>query len=359
MKRSAYLSIGVLGAVTAWMLTGYLTGAPRTEVASPASSAASESRPMKVLVADLVAETVTRQVVVQGQLEPRRRVEIRAETAGQVIALPVDKGARVTKGDVIAKLAQDDRAAQLAKAEAEVASRLLDLSASEKLGRKGMQAQTQIKSAQAALAAAEAELERLRIDLEHTSIRAPFSGVVETRAVEVGSLVERADPVVELVDASVLKAVGHVPQQSVGDLKPGQTVEVRLLDGRKAEGRITYLARVADSGTRSFRFEAEVPNSDGGLFSGVSAELRVAVSEEDGHFLSPATLTLDDGGRVGVKVVRGADEVAFYPISLVRSEADGVWVSGLPTRVRVITRGQGFVTAGETVEPVSDDGGAS
>jgi multidrug efflux system membrane fusion protein len=359
VKRSAYFSIGLLGAVTAWMLTGSLLGASRTEVAFPASPATSGSQPMKVLVADLVAETVTRQVVVQGQLEPRRRVEIRAETAGQVIELPVEKGARVTKGKVIAKLAQDDRAAQLASAEAEVASRQLDLSASEKLGRKGMQAQTQIKSAQAALAAAEAELERLRIDLEHTSIRAPFNGVVETRAVEVGSLVERADPVVELVDASVLKAVGHVPQQSVGDLKLGQTVEVRLLDGRKAAGRITYLARVADSGTRSFRFEAEVQNADGALFSGVSAELRVAVSEEAGHFLSPAVLTLDDGGRVGVKVVEGADEVAFYPISLVRTEADGVWVSGLPTRVRVITRGQGFVMAGETVEPVDDGRSAS
>jgi len=359
MKHSAYLAIGLLGAVTAWMLTGSLVGASRTDVVSPASLAASESRLMKVLVTDLVAGTVTRQVVVQGQLEPLRRVEIRAETAGQVIELPVEKGARVTKGDVIAKLAQDDRAAQLARAEAEVASRQLDLSASEKLGRKGMQAQTQIKSAQAALAAAEAELERLRIDLEHTHIRAPFGGVVETRAVEVGSLVERADPVVELVDTSVLKAVGHVPQQSVGDLELGQTVEVRLLDGRKAEGRITYLARVADSGTRSFRFEAEVPNPDGGFFSGVSAELRVAVSEEPGYFLSPAILTLDDGGHVGVKVVEGADEVAFYPISLVRTEADGVWVSGLPTRVRVITQGQGFVIAGETVEPVGDDRSAS
>jgi len=359
MKRSAYLSIGLLGSVAAWMLTGSLVGVSRTDIAPPASSAASESPLMKVLVADLVAETVTRQIVVQGQLEPRRRVEIRAETAGQVIELPVEKGARVTKGDVIAKLAQDDRAAQLAKAKAEVASRQLDLSASEKLGHKGMQALTQIKAAQAALAAAEAELERLRIDLEHTSIRAPYNGVVETRAVEVGSLLERADPVVELVDASVLKAVGHAPQQSVGDLKLGQTVEVRLLDGRKAAGRITYLARVADSGTRSFRFEAEVPNSDGRLFSGVSAELSVAVSEEAGHFLSPATLTLDDGGRVGVKVVEDSHEVAFYPISLVRTEADGVWVSGLPARVRVITRGQGFVMSGETVEPVDDDRSAS
>jgi len=91
MKRSAYLASGMLGAVAAWMLTGSLVGVSGTDVASPTPLAASASRLMKVLVADLIADTVTRQVVVQGQRDPRRRVEIRAETAGQVIELPVEK----------------------------------------------------------------------------------------------------------------------------------------------------------------------------------------------------------------------------------------------------------------------------
>jgi len=355
MKRSAYLSIGLLCAVTVWMLSGSLVGASRTETASRVRDGAPQPRLMKVQVAQLTAGTVTREVVVQGQLEPRRRVEIRAETGGQVVNLPVEKGAVVAEGELLAELAEEDRGAQVARAEAEVASRRLDLSASENLGRKGMQAQTQVKAAQAALAAADAELERLRIDLEHTRIRAPFPGVIETRAVELGSLLERADPVVELVDASVLKAVGHVPQQSAGMLALGQTVDVRLLNGRTADGRITYLARVADSGTRSFRVEAEVPNPHGALHGGVSAELRIAVADESGHFLSPAVLTLDDSGRVGVKAVEGEGKVAFYPISLVRTEADGVWVSGLPQQVTVITQGQGFVIAGEMVEPIDDE----
>lgn len=362
MKRSAYLSIGLLAAVTVWMASGSLVGAVRTAPDASASSESSASsptsasapEPMRVRVTDLTAKTVTRAVSLQGQLEPLRQVEVRAQTGGQVLRLPVDKGARVAKGEVLAELAVDDREAQLSRAQAQVESRRLDLSASEKLGKKGMQAQTQVKAAQAELAAAEAELERLRIDLANTRIRAPFDGVVETRAVELGSLLERGDPVVELVDASVLKAVGHVPQQSAAALALGQQVEVHLLDGRQARGRINYLSRVADPQTRSFRVEAEVDNPDGGLLSGVSAELRIAVGQEPAHFLSPAVLTLNDDGQVGVKAVVTGDQVAFYPIALVRSEAGGVWVSGLPEQVRVITRGQGFVAEGEPVTPVLD-----
>ena len=366
MKHSAYLSLGLLAAVAAWMSSGSLVGAARTEPVASASSTVSgaaavaasasarESAPMRVRVADLTAETVTREVLIQGQLEPHRQVEIRAQTSGQVVRLPVDKGARVAKDDLLAELSVDDREAQILRAEAQLARRRLDLSASEKLGSKGMQAQTQVKAAEADLAAAEAELERLRIDLAHTRVRAPFDGVVETRAVELGSLLDRGDPVLELVDASVLKAVGHVPQQSVGALALGQQVEVRLLDGRKTQGHIVYLSRVADADTRSFRVEAEVQNPDGSLFSGVSAELRIAVAEELAHFLSPAVLTLNDDGQVGVKAIADGDRVAFYPIALVRSEAGGVWVSGLPAQVRVITRGQGFVAAGEVVTPVSE-----
>lgn len=362
MKRSAYLSIGLLAAVTVWMASGSLVGAVRTAPDASASSESSASsptsasapEPMRVRVTDLTAKTVTRAVSLQGQLEPLRQVEVRAQTGGQVLRLPVDKGARVAKGEVLAELAVDDREAQLSRAQAQVESRRLDLSASEKLGKKGMQAQTQVKAAQAELAAAEAELERLRIDLANTRIRAPFDGVVETRAVELGSLLERGDPVVELVDASVLKAVGHVPQQSAAALALGQQVEVHLLDGRQARGRINYLSRVADPQTRSFRVEAEVDNPDGDLLSGVSAELRIAVGQEPAHFLSPAVLTLNDDGQVGVKAVVTGDQVAFYPIALVRSEAGGVWVSGLPEQVRVITRGQGFVAEGEPVTPVLD-----
>jgi multidrug efflux system membrane fusion protein len=354
MQRSVILAIGLALAVTVWMLSGALVGASRKAQTDESDTSQPQVMvpAMKVLVSESEAARIDREVRVQGQLEPRRQVVLRAETEGKVERLPVEKGDWVEADTILVELAEDDRPAQLARAEAERAARQLELSAFETLGTQGMQARTQIKTAQAALASAEAELARLRVDIARLKIRAPFAGVVETRDIELGSLLQRGDEVLELVDNARLKAVGHVPQQSAGDLQLGQTVTVELLDGTVAEGRLTYIAQMADEQTRSFRVEAEIPNPDLQLASGVSAELRIKVGEETGHFLSPAVLTLDDRGQIGVRAVDAGDQVHFYPIALVRTELDGVWVSGLPPRLRIITRGQSFVSDGERVEPI-------
>jgi multidrug efflux system membrane fusion protein len=354
MLRSLTLSIGLSVAVVLWMLTGTFVGAARTVEPDETAIQPAEPKPhMSVLVTESEATRIDREIVVQGELEPARRVTVRAETEGQVTALPADKGALVEAGELLIGLAEEDRPEQLARAEAELAARQLELDASEKLGSQGMQARTQIKTAKAALATAQAELARLRVDLARLQIRAPFAGVVETRAVELGSLLQRGDAVLDLVDNSRLKAVGQVPQQSAGSLELGQPVIVELLDGYRAEGELSYVARVADPQTRSFRVEAEIPNPDLALASGVSAELRIKVGEETGHFLSPAVLTLDDDGQIGVRTLDADDRVHFQPISLVRTQMDGVWVSGLPATARIITQGQGFVSEGEKVDPVT------
>lgn len=350
MNRSTYLSLGLLSAVVVWMLSGAIASVPETK--APGAEQPMTRPVMKVRVADLNAEQITREIVIQGELEPLRHVEIRAQTASRVIGLPMGRGQSVDSGTLLVSLAEEDRPAQLKRARAEVANQKLEVSGARKLSEQGLQAQNRLRAAEAALAAAEAESARARLELDYTRIEAPFAGILEERYVELGSHLEKGDRVALLVDESTLKAVGRVSQQSAGKLSLGQSIRVRLLDGREAEGRVTYISRVGDSETHSFRVEAEVPNPDGLLTAGTSAELRIAVSREAAHFVSPAVLSLDDTGEVGVKSVNAGGKVEFFPIELVRTEADGVWVSGLPPRVRVITQGQGFVTTGEPVIPV-------
>ncbi|MCG8428592.1 MAG: efflux RND transporter periplasmic adaptor subunit [Chromatiales bacterium] len=350
MKKSFFLSLGLLTVVGLWMLSGTFANISEPESKEIQSKTAQK---MKVRVLDVQAQEITREIVVQGELEPLRQVEIKAETASNVVQLPVAKGEKVKADEVLVQLAQRDRGVQVKRAEAEVSHQRHEVEGARKLKKQGLQAVNRLKQAEAALALAEADLKRARLELSYTTIAAPFSGVLEQRYVEQGSHVETGDPVALLVDASVLKAVGQVAQQSANKLALGQAIKVRLLDGREAEGVVTYISKLGDSETHSFRVEAEVSNAEDLLDAGVSAELRIAIGDEMAHFLSPAVLALDDTGTVGVKTVDVQNQVAFYPIKLVRTEANGVWVSGLPEKAQVISQGQGFVTVGEAVEPVA------
>ncbi len=353
MKSSSYLSIGLLLATVLWVLSGAIASTPEPVVVKDEN----KSHPaMKVKVQTVIAKEISREIVVQGELEPLRQVEIRAQTASKVIAMPAVKGEQVQAAALIVKLATEDRVALQKQAQAEVRNQKQEVSAARKLRKKGLQSENHLKSAEAALAAAQAALQRANLELEHIKIKAPFASVLEQRYVELGSHLEQGDRVALMVDKSVLKAVGNVSQQSVGKLRIGQTLTVRLLDGQEVEGRLSYISSLGDAQTHSFRVEAEVPNPDGILNAGVSAELRIAIARESAHFLSPALLSLNDVGKVGVKSVDTGNYVQFHPIELVRTEANGVWVSGMPPQAQVITQGQGFVITGEMVVPVFENG---
>jgi multidrug efflux system membrane fusion protein len=99
--------------------------------------------------------------------------------------------------------------------------------------------------------------------------------------------------------------------------------------------------------------EAEVENVDAKYSAGVSASLVVPIEQVEAVFISPSTLALGDGGELGVKLVNENNEVMFNPISLISTSIDGAWVTGIPDNSRVITLGQGFVKAGQIVEPVA------
>jgi multidrug efflux system membrane fusion protein len=350
VNRSIYLSIGLLLLVLGWILSGTIMHSPDEPETSRASR--TESIPlqtMKVAVQQTQARQTMRKIIIQGETQPFRQVELRAQISSHVIALPAAKGQSVGQDEAIVALAKEDRPAQVARAKAEVASQRHEVAAAQKLSNQGLQSQNRLKAAQAALAAAKAELKSATLALNHTSIKTPFAGILEQRHVELGSQVQPGEPIALLVDNTMLKAIGQVPQQSVKQLRLGQPVHVRLLDGQEADGEITFISRLGDAETHSFRMEVAIPNPDGRLNAGASAELYIKIGEIAAHFISPALLSLNPQGSIGVKSVNSQGQVQFYPTELMRSEADGVWVTGLPPQLNIITQGQGFVNEGENV----------
>ncbi len=352
MKPSQVIALGIVIALVLWISSGYIINGSS---ATPATQAQQEREIlMKVRVKTFNMESVTSVVFVQGQLEPWRTVTLRAETAGTVDQVNVEIGTRVKKGDVLVHISMDDREVRLARARAQLAQNRADLEAAERLFGKKMQSENNVRAARANVAVAEAELAAIELEIEQTSVRAPFDGVVEQRSAELGSLLERGDSVVSVIDDSRLKATAQVPQQSIGSLSLGQPVKITLITGEQVNGTLTFISRLAHEATRSYRIEVEVPNTELQLVSGLSAVLEIPTSESEGHFLSPSLLTLHDDGRLGVMAVNESNQAVFYPLTIIRSEDGGVWVAGLPQQVRLVTFGQGFIRSGERVIPMDE-----
>ncbi len=355
MTRSFKIAALMTVTATVWVLSGSLSSqtaeAPQKE--SAAQQRASEPALFRVQVTESQAQTVARHVQLQGEVDAARSVEIRAETSGRIAGLGKAKGERLAEGERIAHIAENDRPARLEKAKATLALRKADQAAGLKLRERNMLSDLQHQQNKAAVVAAQAEVRAIEIELEQTAVSAPFGGLLSARHVEVGDHVSVGDAIATLVDDASALIKAQVPQHHIGELSLGQRVTATLLDGSIIEGQISYIANMANPATRTFAMEARVEDSRGLRHFGQSARVEIALGDTAAHLLSPAVLDLDSDGKLQVKTVNEAGEVASHTVKLLRNETDGVWLTGLPDSSRVITVGQGFVRAGERVTVVA------
>lgn len=346
---------GILLAVSLWVVSGYIFGGKHVEPAQDAQMASQAERAKaSVRVRTVRNESHAADLVLRGRTEAEHKVDLKAEMAGRVTAVPGIKGASVKAGDPICQLDVGARQARLDQARAQLRQARLDYDVSLQLQKKGHRSETQAAAALAAFEAAEANIRAMEQELAFTTIRAPFDGRVDNRMVEIGDYMTPGQSCAWIVGAEPFLIVGAVSESQIGQIQAGTSGRARLVTGETVEGKVTFLANAADEATRTFRVELTVPNAEFKLRDGVTADIRLRSSNIPSVRLSPATLSLDDTGRVGVKIVENG-RARFVPVTLVADSPDGVWVAGLPDEATVITVGQEYVKDGEEVEAVPEE----
>jgi len=354
MRRS-YIVAGVIAVgVAGWVASGQFGETPVSEetAASGTEGAAKPTVIPRVRVRDSLAQSRKNELIVLGRTEASRRLDLRAETSGRIVAITKNKGELVEQGEVIARLAMDDRQARLRQAAALVKQREIEFQASKELSSRNFRSKVKLAETEANLATAKALFQNMKLDIQRTEIRAPFDGVLEKRPVEVGDYLAVGGAVATLVDLTPVLAVGNVTEQEVGLVKVGAAGRAKLVTGAIVNGRIRYVSTEATEATRTFRVEMEIDNSARSTIAGMTAEIRLQLEALKVHKVSPAVLTLADDGAVGVKAVDDLGQVQFHKAELVAEDQDGVWIAGLPDRLMIITVGQEFVRPGQKVEPV-------
>jgi multidrug efflux system membrane fusion protein len=349
MKVSYRWALAILILASLWIASGVISFS-----AKPVAKVVSTDMP-RVRVAVLTATDRDASLTVRGRTSALHSVDLKAEVDGLVQAIHFEKGDRVKAGQVLCELKLNDRAAKLNQARAMVTQTAKQHTVDLDLAKDGFRSATQVDQSAAALEAAKASEQTMAIELENTRIKAPFDGMVDDRYVDVGDYMRVGDKCALLIAPEPFLAVGQVSEREVSQIKVGNPASATLVTGETVEGRVRFVASRADETTRTFRIEIELPNPQGKLRVGVSADIHIPVRQLLAQKISPGILVLDDNGVVGVRAVqRGL--VHFFPVDIVSDGPDGMWVSGLPDHLAVITVGPSFVTDGERVKTMMTGG---
>jgi multidrug efflux system membrane fusion protein len=180
------------------------------------------------------------------------------------------------------------------------------------------------------------------VELNRTEVKAPFSGYIE-KIVKPGNFLERGQICATIIQLNPITFVAEVPESDINKVTEGQQVILNLITGETIEGRLTFVSKSASSLTRTFKVEAEIENKNGVIRDGITSEMIIKTSKIKAHKITPSVLMLNDKGILGIKIIRDLEIVKFLPITILEDSEDGIWVTGIPNQIQLITQGQGFV----------------
>lgn len=288
--KQTYKTASILASfLVIWMVSGSLVEEQTFEINETSLDTLSS-----VTILNSVASNKSQILKSSGFTEADKFVQVRAEVSGRVISTPVQQGDYVKEGDLICQLYIAGREA-------------------------------------------------------YPKIVAPFSGYLESLKVDEGDFLNVGSVCASLIDPDPMLLVADVAEKDIAQIQLGSEATAKLISGRLIAGEVAFIGSSADKNTRTFRVEISVENKDTTIRDGVSAEIYIKGKKEPAHKISPAILSLNDQGKLGVRTVTKKNKVEFKEIKILEDTSSGMWVSGLDQEARIITLGQEYVFQGQTV----------
>ena len=272
-----------------WMLSGMLAD-DEFEVKTKTQLETISS----VTVLNSTAAEKAKKIKVSGTTEADKLIKIRAEASGTVVSRPVKQGQFVKKDQLICQLYNAGRTS-------------------------------------------------------YPKVNAPFDGYLETFSVKEGDYLNTGAVCATIIDPDPMRLIGEVSEKEINFVKVGAKAMAELISGKKVEGVVSFVSTSANKGTRTFRVEIDVNNSDRSIRDGVSAQIAIEGDTILAHKISPSILMLGEAGELGIRTVNEDDQVEFKEIDILEDSMEGIWITGLPKNTRIITIGQEYVFQGQTV----------
>ena len=314
-------------------------------------------------------------MVLTGSLEPAERVAVAAQVAGTAGPVRVDRGSRVSAGQLLTTIEAEGVRSQAAgaaanveaaRANAEVARRQRD--ASRALYEQGAISELEFRRAEAALEAANAQVALAQAQASgateqavRTRVTSPIAGVVSNRAVEPGEAVSVGDRLFEVVDSRTLELSGRIPVELAQRVSVNQPVTFTLdaYPGRTFEGRVSRMDPVADAQTRQVGIYVQLPNRNGDVIAGQFARGQVVGERQEGVVVVPIPAVRGSGSDAAVLVIENGVVVRRQVELGTRDDVQGVVVikSGIQPGDQVLATPGATIVEGTRVSIQEPRGG--
>ena len=285
LTKNIRISLYILIPIIIWMISGFFVN---DKVDAPDSSVELFS------VQSVISNAVEYQPLIKlkAATKSEARVDVKAKTSGEVVAIGANQGKFVAKDTVLCSLGV--------------------------------------------------------VEVNRTQVKAPFSGFIE-QIVKPGNFLERGQVCATIIQLNPISFIAGVPEYDINKVRVGQKVNLELVTGQKINGKLTFVSKSASPDTRTFIVESQIENPKGLVKDGLTANMTIEIDKVKAHKISPSILLLNDGGKLGIRIVVNSKIAKFIEITILEDSEEGLWVTDIPEDVEIIIQGQGFVEDGQEV----------
>lgn len=296
--------------------------------------------------------SIARAVNVSGVVEPIRSIAVNAQVSGALLAVNVEEGTLVRRGQQLARVDDRELRAQLDAAEAQLQVARNAYERAEQLRDRRVITLPEYERDRAAFAAAEAQVSQLRTRIGYATVGAPIGGMITQKLVEAGDVVAPQTRLFEIADISTMVVRVGVSELDVVELNVGDGVEVRLdaYPGRALAGRIRRIFPAANPETRLVPVEVELDEASArAARPGFLARVTFRLSARENVLLLPASALLGGQGSQSVFVVEDDRAIRRTVETGLTSQGRVEVVAGLDGSETVVTAGNNMLRDGAAV----------
>ncbi|MBI3222349.1 MAG: efflux RND transporter periplasmic adaptor subunit [Nitrosomonadales bacterium] len=287
-----------------------------------------------------------------GEIRARHEAQLGFRIPGKLVERLVDAGARVSAGQVLARLDAADAALQANSADTQLRLAAAEVQRYRELHNKGFISQSALDIKEAAFNVASAQAGLARNQAGYATLRADHAGIVAAVLAEPGQVLSVGQPVLRIAQDGEREVAIALPEAQLGNVKIGSAATVEVLNnaGLRLNGRLRELAPAADPVSRTFAARISLAQAPSELALGMTARVSFSIARQQAALLIPLTAIFQQGDQAAVWIVAADHSISLRPIQVAAYRDTGALIaSGLVAGERIVSNGVHRLSPGQKI----------